>query len=181
MPESHRIGLVVFFFFFFNQTEFLVSSSITNSSSFKQERDELKTVGLLEDVLRGPQRQMLGNPEAGNWKWNSCSCVPLFETRWTIYSPWNSPGRILDWAFPFSRGSSQPRDQTQVSHIASGFFTSWATREAQEYWSGWSKYWHGWSVPSPMDLPDPGIKLGSPELQEDIFYQLSYQASPVIQ
>lgn len=66
MPESHRIGLVVFFFFFFNQTEFLVSSSITNSSSFKQERDELKTVGLLEDVLRGPQRQMLGNPEAGN-------------------------------------------------------------------------------------------------------------------
>ena len=32
--------------------------------------------------------------------------------------------------FPFSRGSSQPRDQTQVSHIAGGFFTSWATREA---------------------------------------------------
>ena len=25
--------------------------------------------------------------------------------------------------FPFSRGSSQPRDQTQVSHIAGGFFT----------------------------------------------------------
>ena len=39
--------------------------------------------------------------------------------------------RILQWAaFPFSRGSSQPRDRTQVSHIASGFFTSWATREA---------------------------------------------------
>ena len=45
--------------------------------------------------------------------------------------------RILEWvAFPFSRGSSQPRDQTQVFHIALGFFTSWATREAQEYWSG---------------------------------------------
>ena len=42
--------------------------------------------------------------------------------------------RILEWvAFPFSRGSSQPRDQTQVSHIAGGFFTSWATREAQQY------------------------------------------------
>ena len=39
--------------------------------------------------------------------------------------------RMLEWvAFPFSRGSSQPRDQTQVSHIAGGFFTSWATREA---------------------------------------------------
>ena len=38
--------------------------------------------------------------------------------------------RILEWvAFPFSRGSSQPKDQTQVSHIAGGFFTSWATRE----------------------------------------------------
>ena len=40
--------------------------------------------------------------------------------------------RILEWAaFPFSRGSSQPRDQTQVSCIAGRFFTSWATREAQ--------------------------------------------------
>ena len=33
--------------------------------------------------------------------------------------------RILEWvAFPFSRGSSQPRNQTQVSGIVSGFFTS---------------------------------------------------------
>ena len=33
--------------------------------------------------------------------------------------------RILEWvAFPFSRGSSQPRDGTQVSRIADGFFTS---------------------------------------------------------
>ena len=39
--------------------------------------------------------------------------------------------RILEWAaFSFSRGSSQPRDQTQVSRIAGRFFTSWATREA---------------------------------------------------
>ena len=45
--------------------------------------------------------------------------------------------RILEWvAFPFSRGSSQPRDWTQVSCIAGGFFTSWATREAQKYWVG---------------------------------------------
>ena len=41
--------------------------------------------------------------------------------------------RILEWiAFPFSRASSQPRDRTQVSCIAGGFFTSWSTREAQE-------------------------------------------------
>ena len=45
--------------------------------------------------------------------------------------------RIQEWvAFPFSTGSSQPRDQTQVSHIAGRFFAIWATREVQEYWSG---------------------------------------------
>ena len=39
--------------------------------------------------------------------------------------------RILKWAaFPFFRGSSKPRDRTQVSCIAGGFFTSLATREA---------------------------------------------------
>ena len=33
--------------------------------------------------------------------------------------------RILEWvAFSFSKGSSQPRDGTLVSHIADGFFTS---------------------------------------------------------
>ena len=38
--------------------------------------------------------------------------------------------RIVEWvAFPFSRGSSHTRDWTQVSHIAGGFSTSWATRE----------------------------------------------------
>ena len=32
--------------------------------------------------------------------------------------------RILEWvAIPFSRGSSQPRDGAQVSHIAGRFFT----------------------------------------------------------
>ena len=38
--------------------------------------------------------------------------------------------RLLDWvAILFSSGSSQPRDRTQVSHIAGRFFTIWATRE----------------------------------------------------
>ena len=39
--------------------------------------------------------------------------------------------RILEWvAFTFSRGSSQPRDRTQVSCIAGRVFTNWAAREA---------------------------------------------------
>ena len=39
--------------------------------------------------------------------------------------------RVLEWgAIDFSRGSSQPRDQTQVSHTAGRRFTVWASREA---------------------------------------------------
>ena len=76
-----------------------------------------------------------------------------------LCNPRNSPGQNTG-VFVFSRGSSQPRDRTQVSHIASGFFTSWPTKEAQESWSGKP-------IPSPADLPNPEIKLGSPALQAD--------------
>ena len=45
--------------------------------------------------------------------------------------------KLLEWAvMPSSRGASQPRDLTQVFCIAGRFLTSWATREAWEYWSG---------------------------------------------
>ena len=47
-------------------------------------------------------------------------CDPMNYTVHGIFQ-----ARILEWvAIPFSRGSSQPRDRTQVSHIAGGFFTS---------------------------------------------------------
>ena len=64
------------------------------------------------------------------WKWSrsvvSDSCDPMDYTVHGILQ-----ARILEWvAFPFSRGSSQPRDRTQISRTAGGFFTSWATREA---------------------------------------------------
>ena len=66
--------------------------------------------------------------------------------------------RILEWvAMPFSRGSSQFRDRTQVSSTAGRFFTVWATREDQEYWS--------W----PQEL-NRGLLL-----LRWILYQLSYQ------
>ena len=40
--------------------------------------------------------------------------------------------RVLEWiAISFSRGSSRPRNRTQVSHIAGRCFIIWATREAQ--------------------------------------------------
>ena len=64
--------------------------------------------------------------------WKLLSHVRLFVTPWTVVHGILQP-RILEWvAFPFSRGFSHPRDRTQVSRIAGRFFTSWATREAQE-------------------------------------------------
>ena len=56
----------------------------------------------------------------------------LLYHRWTLYclSHHGSP-RILEWVvYPFSKGSSQPRNQTKVSCAAGGFFTSWAAKEA---------------------------------------------------
>ena len=51
--------------------------------------------------------------------------------------------RILEWvAFPFSRGSSQARDGSQVSHAAGRFLTSWATGAPQigeEGAPGWAE------------------------------------------
>ena len=39
---------------------------------------------------------------------------------------------MLEWiAIPFSRGSSQPRDQTRISCIAGGFFMVWTTKQIQ--------------------------------------------------
>ena len=69
-------------------------------------------------------------------KWKLLSCVRLCDPMdYTVHGILQA--RILEWvAFPFSRASSQPRDQTQVSHIAGRFFTNWAIRKAQEYWSG---------------------------------------------
>ena len=57
----------------------------------------------------------------------------LPHCRWILYhlSHQGIP-RILEWvAYPFSRGSSWPKNRTGVSCIADRFVTSWATREAQ--------------------------------------------------
>ena len=50
---------------------------------------------------------------------------------------YNSPGQNTGvGSHSLLHRSSQPRDRTQVSHTVGRFFTSLATREAQEYWSG---------------------------------------------
>jgi len=89
------------------------------------------------------------NREAHTCSWHICTSECIFclclvaQSCLTFCDPFDCspPGssvheilqaRILEWvAMSSSRGSSQPRDQTQVSHIAGRFFTIWATREAQ--------------------------------------------------
>ena len=62
-------------------------------------------------------------------KWKSLGCDSLWPHG--LYSPRILQARRLEWvAFPFSRGSSQSRDWTQVFYIIGGFLTSWAIREA---------------------------------------------------
>ena len=59
------------------------------------------------------------------------SCLTLCNPM--DYSPGNSPGQnTAVGSLSLLRGSSQPRDRTQVSLIADRFFTSWARREAQD-------------------------------------------------
>ena len=84
----------------------------------------------LELSLQGTDHQFVKVKVA---QWCLTLCDPMDYTVHGILQ-----ARILEWeASPFSKASSQPRDWTQVSRIVGGFFfTSWATREAQEYWSG---------------------------------------------
>ena len=62
--------------------------------------------------------------------WDPMDCSPPDDSVHRILQ-----ARILEWvAIPFSKGSSRPRNRTQVSCTASGFFTIWATREITMYY-----------------------------------------------
>ena len=61
----------------------------------------------------------------------------LPHCRWIFYqlSHKGSPKILERVAYPFSRGSSWPRNRTSISCIVDGFFTNWAIREAViKYW-----------------------------------------------
>ena len=110
-------------------------------------------------------------------KWpqtESESCSVMSDSLWPqeLYSPWNSPGQntgvgslsLLQGIFP------NPGIEPRSPNIAGGFFTSWATREAQEYWSG--------SL-SLLQQIFPTQELNQGLLHcRWILYQLSYEGSP---
>ena len=99
-----------------------------NSSSFHPH------ISLVKSELLSLRKMSLG-VQVTNLR-SSCLSFPCIVVKVSQSCPilWDPIGytvcgilqaRILEWiAFPFSRGSSQPRDRTQVSHIAGGFFTS---------------------------------------------------------
>ena len=79
-------------------------------------------------------------------------CIPPGSSVYEIFQT----RKVERVAIPFSRGSSWPRDQTQVSSMAGGFFTIWATREAKV------KVLAAQSCPTlcdPMDCSQPGSSV----------------------
>ena len=76
--------------------------------------------------------------------WSRKVKVQLFEPPWTIAPPGSHvhgllQARVPEWVvFPFSRGSSQPRDGTWVSSTAGNLFTIWATREVPRLGLKWN-------------------------------------------
>ena len=111
----------------------------------------------------------------------------------------NGSPRTLEWVtYPFSSGSSQPRNLTRVSCIADRFFTTWVRREApsesESHSVVFDSLWpHG--LYSPWNSPGQNTGVGSLSLLQEIFptqglnpgllhwwqilAQLSYKGSPV--
>ena len=133
---------------------------------------------------------------------SSCVKVKVAQLCLTLCNPMDYTAhgilqaRILELAFPFPRGSSQPRDWTQVSPTAGRFFTDsepqgkpkstgvgesevtqscptlcdpWTVAHQAPLSTGFARqeYWSGLPFPSPGDLPDSGIEPRSPTLQVD--------------
>ena len=98
-----------------------------------------------------------------NQKWSeSCSVVSNSLQPHGLYSSWNSLDQNTGVGiFPFSRGSSQPRDWTPRCP------TLQADSLPAEPQGKPKNTGVGYLIPCPADLPDPGIKLESPALQAD--------------
>ena len=104
-------------------------------------------------VSRGRERKKVEDSQSCRTLCDPMDCRPPASSVLGILH-----ARILEWV-ACSRGSSQPRDRTQVSRIAGGFFTSWAPRKPKNAGVG--------SLSLLQDLPHPGISPRSPALQAD--------------
>ena len=99
-----------------------------------QESTVVKTLMPSNEGQRLPERQETNMIMLESESEVAQSCTTLFDPmdgslpRSSIHGIFQA--KVREWvAISFSRGSSQPRDQTWVSHIVGRHFTIWATRE----------------------------------------------------
>ena len=114
-------------------TSVLLSESESESCSVMS--DPLQPLDLYSPWNSPGQNTEVGNPSLLQGIFPTQESNPgLQHCGWILYQlshKWTP--RILEWvAYPFSSRSPWPRNLTWVSCIAGGFFTNWATREAQK-------------------------------------------------
>ena len=128
---------------FWNWTEFCIHSMYNHNTYFdcaKMSSFCFPNLLYFSNTMKNQISQLFLPREVKVHQWSKVkaaqSCLnPCDSIDYTVRGILQA--RILERvAVHFSRESFQPRDWTHVSCIAGRFFTSKATREAQEYWSG---------------------------------------------
>ena len=123
---------------------------------------------LIDSSLEDGQAKLLGR------RWNKVKvlvaqlCPTLCDS--VVRNPPGSSvqrifqAKILEWvAVPFSRGSSQLRDQTLVTCTAGGFFTIWAVKDDMYVLNVISGKWELSSNPH-WEAPQPATQESNPSL-----------------
>ena len=126
----------------FKNHQQVVKFFLNSSATFQTSSEKLYTRDFRHIQVWAPIHSHGPGWNAGSRKENDArgKCFSCLGTSDSLQSMDCSPpgssvhgilqARKLEWvAIPFSRVSSQPRDQTRVSHIAGRFFTIWATGE----------------------------------------------------
>ena len=99
----------------------------SESESHSVVSDSLQPHGLHSPWNSPGQNSGVGSPCHSPGDLLNPGIEPMSPTLQAVSLPAEPPGKpkILGWiAYPFSRGSSQPRNRTRVSCIAGGFFTN---------------------------------------------------------
>ena len=118
------------------QARVLESVAISFSRGSSQPRDWTRVSHTVADALptEPPGKSMRGHNSlkvkvlVAQWCLTFCDPMDCSPPGSSVHG--SLQARILEWvAISFSRGSSQPRDQTEVSCIAGRFFTIWTTRQ----------------------------------------------------
>ena len=111
-----------------------------------------------------------------SWTWKSLGRVWFFTIPWTIQSHGILQTITLEWvAIPFSRGSYQPGNQTQIPNITGGLFNIWASccccAAAKSLQSCLTQC-------DPIDVSPPGSPVPGILQERTLEWVLSQQGSP---